>query len=451
MSAPPEALAYAERDWLILPCRPRSKAPCTRNGLKDASTDPDLIAAWWETWPEANVGVACGTPGPQVLDIDDLELGAELVDRCTELGAPIVATARGRQFYFAGTDAGTVGLGFGELRGRGSYVVAPPSIHPSGKTYTWLAEPNGRLPALPDGLVPAPRTNAPAPAIGEEIPSGRRDADLTSLAGTMRRRGMGEAAILAALRVTNKQQCKPPLPEAAVRKIAHSVARYDPAEKVTASLDELDELLGLKAIGKQIDVVKVFGRGSNAVAWIELDNGEKIVLDTIGKFATPGRLTTEVALRTGAAPVFKPGQVVRVLVLLHDLGRLTETFETEDHALDHGCEYLRLTPTQAVTMSDQASRWQAFDLLAHVGRSSGPPEFVLEDTDTGARYVRSDWFATYVRSRVSPGEVEAIGRAMERLGWDKPGRQGRIKATAPGRKGTRIWAFYVVPKGWEDQ
>jgi len=56
-----------------------------------------------------------------------------------------------------------------------------------------------------------------------------RNASLTSLAGTMRRRDMDEVAILAALRETNRTRCLPPLPDAEVEGIARSVARYEPA------------------------------------------------------------------------------------------------------------------------------------------------------------------------------------------------------------------------------
>ena len=41
------ALALAARGFHIFPCRPRDKRPATANGLKDATTDPDMIQAWW--------------------------------------------------------------------------------------------------------------------------------------------------------------------------------------------------------------------------------------------------------------------------------------------------------------------------------------------------------------------------------------------------------------------
>jgi len=59
-----------------------------------------------------------------------------------------------------------------------------------------------------------------------QIPEGQRNSTLTSLAGTMRRRDMSQAAIEAALLVENRENCALPLPEDEVRTIAHSIARY---------------------------------------------------------------------------------------------------------------------------------------------------------------------------------------------------------------------------------
>jgi hypothetical protein len=154
--APPldAALALAGRGWPILWLRPQSKLPATAHGVHDATCNPDTIREWAARWPDGNIGVACGTPGPRALDVDDMAAGAHAVTCAAEAGGPVIATARGRVFLFAGTEDGTVGLGFGELRGRGSYIVCPPSTHPSGKQYVWLAEPNGHLPTLPGELVP---------------------------------------------------------------------------------------------------------------------------------------------------------------------------------------------------------------------------------------------------------------------------------------------------------
>jgi hypothetical protein len=122
------------------------------------------------------------------------------------------------------------------LLGEGAQTVLPPSRHVSGRRYAWT--PGHGL----DDLKPAPapdwlvklmskeKATGPKPSpIGNTIGDGNRNLTLTSLAGTMRRRGMSQEAILAALQVVNEQQCDPPLSESEVEKIAASVARYDPA------------------------------------------------------------------------------------------------------------------------------------------------------------------------------------------------------------------------------
>lgn len=64
------ALAYARHGWLVFPCRSGSKEPATRHGFHDATTHDDQIRAWWNRQPTANIGIATGQPGPDVLDID---------------------------------------------------------------------------------------------------------------------------------------------------------------------------------------------------------------------------------------------------------------------------------------------------------------------------------------------------------------------------------------------
>lgn len=64
----------------------------------------------------------------------------------------------------------------------------------------------------------------------EKIPESGRNNALTSMAGSMRRRGMGETAIEAALQAENLAKCTPPLDASEVAAIAHSVARYEPAQ-----------------------------------------------------------------------------------------------------------------------------------------------------------------------------------------------------------------------------
>ena len=134
------ALALAESGFHVFPCRPRDKRPATANGLKDATTDPDVIQAWWRQQPDNNIAIATGAAsGIFVVDIDGLDAEAALRRLEVEHGAlPATVeaiTARGRHVYFKSprepvrNSAGKIGTHI-DVRGDGGYVICPPSIHP---------------------------------------------------------------------------------------------------------------------------------------------------------------------------------------------------------------------------------------------------------------------------------------------------------------------------------
>jgi hypothetical protein len=121
----------------------------------------------------------------------------------------------------------------------GAYAVAPPSIHPSGEAYEWVISPEEAYLADPPAwLVKQARLRGrrmQAEDVGETISNGSRNKTLLSIAGTLRRRGLDEAAIAAALLGINDTKCETPLGEDEVRKIAQSAARYEPADQPNTS------------------------------------------------------------------------------------------------------------------------------------------------------------------------------------------------------------------------
>ena len=266
------ALDYAKRGWLVIPlhnpkqgvCSCRKKAcsspgkhPRTEHGLKDGSKDERQIERWFRQWPDANVGILTGNEsGLLVLDVDGDEGKASLTALTALHGALpktlCVKTGRtdndgkrkGCHYYFripAGASirnsASILGPGL-DIRAVGGYVVAPPSLHPSGLLYEWLS-PEQPLADLPSWMLEALTAVKPIQECGQTqadvISEGGRNAALASLAGTMRRRGMGTEAIEAALVKENTTRCIPPLPESEVQVISRSVGRYEPAVRGFAS------------------------------------------------------------------------------------------------------------------------------------------------------------------------------------------------------------------------
>jgi hypothetical protein len=144
------ALEYVERGWPVFPLSPRSKIPLAgSHGCLDASTDPERIKSWWDRTPDANVGLATGHRF-DVLDVDDPE-GWTSLARMTDQHGCLPATmitltpTHGCHYFFLPTGRGNrAGILPGlDWRGRGGYVVAPPSYLETGWTdYEWLVRPD---------------------------------------------------------------------------------------------------------------------------------------------------------------------------------------------------------------------------------------------------------------------------------------------------------------------
>lgn len=170
------ALGYLERGWAVLPVTPRSKVPLTRHGLKDATTDRGQVERWWRRWSQANIGIATGSPsGLLVVDLDGREgLGswARLEARYGGVVTLEAATGGGGVHlvygYPEGIDLGNTAGRLGEgvdTRGRGGYIIAPPSVHPSGRHYAWFGRGKTPVAPAPAWLVDLLRPPPPRPAL----------------------------------------------------------------------------------------------------------------------------------------------------------------------------------------------------------------------------------------------------------------------------------------------
>lgn len=227
-----QALAYAAIGWPVFPCRPNidlcpagpagrceCKAPVTPSGFKDGTTDPAVIRAWWSRWPDANVAIATGAPGPDVLDVDVKPDGngfaalnklkrAGLLSGATRL---VRTRSGGLHVYYAGTGQGCHALPRHHLdfKAAGGYVLAPPSrVH--AQHYELLDHRDGAA-ALNwqavKQLLDPPRRPAHRPSTwqGGDLPPGvqralaaddsDRSAALHRLVGACVRAGLDEATI----------------------------------------------------------------------------------------------------------------------------------------------------------------------------------------------------------------------------------------------------------------
>jgi hypothetical protein len=208
---------YADAGWPVFPCRPGGKEPlipsahrsgdpqcrgeCGRlgHGLYDASTDHRLIDRWWSATSDANVAIATGAPGPDVVDVDrkgeasgfpawrSLRAAGLVADPQAIIATP----GRGIHAYFAGSQQGNGRLPGWHLdfRAKGGYVVAPPSTV-DGRPYAVVSHQASVAAvdwqAIRNHLDPQPTLRA-----GRHR-SACQDGTLERLAGWLARRGPGD-------------------------------------------------------------------------------------------------------------------------------------------------------------------------------------------------------------------------------------------------------------------
>ena len=143
------ALEYANQGIAIMPCAERGKKPALDRTGKEhavATRDADQISEWWTTNPRWNIGIACTANRLAVIDIDG-PAGVEWI-REHQMPMPptwVSVTARGHHYYYRwpqGMRIKTCQIAPKlEIRGAGAYVIAPPSVHPSGHIYRWDSQP----------------------------------------------------------------------------------------------------------------------------------------------------------------------------------------------------------------------------------------------------------------------------------------------------------------------
>lgn len=197
------ARRYHALGWAVVPlhtpsargcsCRKAARCPSAGKhprlewkGYQHRRPSAVELERWWCEWPDANLGVLTGViSGLVVLDVDARSGGLETLHELDARGLwmpddnPLVATGGRGLHHYVRLDrplpkcAPFDGI---ELQADGGLVVAPPSLHVSGRRYEWLRAPGpSPLPPIPRWLRrcaeavlrddhPAPRVPPPSAA-----------------------------------------------------------------------------------------------------------------------------------------------------------------------------------------------------------------------------------------------------------------------------------------------
>jgi len=214
------------------------------------------IRTWWRRWPDSNIIVLTGEiSGIVAIDVDPRHGGDEAIKGRELPETPISLTGGGGVHYLYAwpghevKNATNVLPGV-DFRGDGGYIIAPGSMHSSGRTYEWdsTAHPDDvDLGALPQWFLKAllsgdrfaagsagePRKRPPTDAIllGEAtVGEGERNEVMASVVGSLIRMNpdeADEATLVERASGINERQFVPPLSMAEVTTIVRSILRRE--------------------------------------------------------------------------------------------------------------------------------------------------------------------------------------------------------------------------------
>lgn len=138
------ALAYLHHGWSVFPLLPMGKTPAipTWKQFMEKQPTESLVRTWWTNCPAFNIGIATGAvSGVVVVDCDTPESVNAYLQHPEYIPTLNAGSSKGIHFYHLAPEFHVnnfvrllPGL---DIRGDRGLIVAPPSMHQSGKRYQW--------------------------------------------------------------------------------------------------------------------------------------------------------------------------------------------------------------------------------------------------------------------------------------------------------------------------
>ncbi len=221
---------YATQGFSVIPIKPAEKVPAMPwkefHGRRPSGCE---IQQWFGNGNKPNIGIVTGKVSGIIVADFDTEKAYRIALEKGLPETPTVKTARGYHCYFKFREGIVSSKGPGyDIKSNGGYVLAPPSVHPSGHIYEWV---NNKslfdlpLADFPDHLFLADQTQKTALSeLYQGTAEGSRNINLTKIAGSLANDKLSLPECLAVIDAIN-QRNTPPLAQREVEAIARSI--YD--------------------------------------------------------------------------------------------------------------------------------------------------------------------------------------------------------------------------------
>jgi putative DNA primase/helicase len=273
------AMPLVARGIPVIPIPPRQKGAVLKDWPNLATTELEQIEKWNEENPQYNVGAVAKLNGFWMLDCDVPDLQQTIEKETGNVFPPTfsVRSSKGLHFYFKHTAAshalkrniqlkGEQGNVLCDAKVHNGYVVAPGSIHPSGKRYEVVNDagiveaPNWLVTWIKQQHQHAEADEQQAGSNEQKVKEGGRNTFLFAQACKLRTSGLSQSNALIALRAVNDGTCAPPLEETELFKILESAYSYEPTKSALHELIQKPDLPSHTDLGNALRLVAAEGK-----------------------------------------------------------------------------------------------------------------------------------------------------------------------------------------------
>jgi len=226
------ALEYLRLGWSVIPVGQDKKPLIEWGEYKNKLPEKERVEAWFKK--ASNTQVAIVTGAISDLAVVDIEAGGKTED----LPNTVISKTGGGGFHYYYKHPGKPiknGVRVRELtdiRGDGGYVVAPPSLHLSGKNYEWVVPPGiSDIADFPEWIIGNKKSNDKLATdwnvkLHTEVGEGQRNDTAASIAGKILKTLPAEEWEIEGwtyLQKWNANFCKPPITLAELQSVWGSI------------------------------------------------------------------------------------------------------------------------------------------------------------------------------------------------------------------------------------
>lgn len=262
------ALEYLARGWSVFPIVAGDKKPRLAKWAEFQKRAPTLeeVTRWWTLHPTDGIALATGpVSGVVVIDVDGGKCPNVDTDLISRTGRE---SGNGRHLFCKwqkGIRNRTNLIEGVDIRGEGGYVILPPSLHASGRTYAWISEGKpGKVPAwVTETIEEHETTDNKAGWVDKLLRDGPADGtwnDSTAkIAGVYLSAGMSESIVVSTI-IAWQARFNDPLSEKIIARTVKSIADAESRRDKTEIelIDDITPVAG-EAVAEVKEKVKAEG------------------------------------------------------------------------------------------------------------------------------------------------------------------------------------------------